>query len=479
MFLTKKLKRISFSIFFSLFFFASHAFADASSGQNLGELLPAWSILPFMGVLLSIALFPLLAANVWHHHHPKIVAAWSLTLAIPFLYFYRSQALHSLLHTAILDYIPFMILIATLYTISGGIYIKGTLLGSPKTNVVLLSIRTGLASWIGTTGAAMLMIRPILRANRHRRHKVHTVIFFIFLVANIGGCLTPLGDPPLFLGFLHGVPFLWTLRLWKEMLFLSVLLLGIYFAVDTFFWSKEDVKIKSHTDTKHPIQIEGLHNFLFLGGTLLAVILSGLWHPGAWTIEGLEIHPENVARDVLLLLMLTGALFTTKEHIHKENEFSWGPIHEVAILFGAIFTTMIPALAILEAGEKGSLCMIVHAVKSPAHFFWASGVLSSFLDNAPTYLTFLSTSLGRLYPNVPERMAIAQLITENHTYLKAISLGSVFMGANTYIGNAPNFMVKSMAEKYGFKMPSFFGYIFCYSLPILVSSFILVTWIFF
>jgi Na+/H+ antiporter NhaD/arsenite permease-like protein len=341
-------------------------------------------------------------------------------------------------------------------------------------------IGTLLASWVGTTGAAMVLVRPLLRANRTRRYRSHTLVFFIFLVANIGGALTPLGDPPLFLGFLHGVPFFWTLSVWKEMLLAATWVLASYVLVDVYCWRREDPAVRARpSGPREPVRIEGGHNVLFLAGILAAVIVSGIWQAGEVTILGVRQQVQNLARDGVILLMLAGSWYTTRRDIRERNEYSWGPIREVAILFAGIFATIIPALAMLRAGEQGALAFMIRAVREPAHFFWASGSLSSFLDNAPTYLTFLSTALGRLYPGVEERVAIQRLVTENREYLQAIATGSVFMGANTYIGNAPNFMIKSIAEEAGVPMPSFFGYIGRYTVPVLLPAFAVVTWVFF
>ncbi|HYO16177.1 MAG TPA: sodium:proton antiporter [Thermoanaerobaculia bacterium] len=446
---------------------------------ELGTVLPAWSVVPFAGILLSIALFPLIAPRFWHHHYPKVALFWGLVLVVPFLLVYGGEALYEIAHVAVVDYIPFIILLAALFTIGGGIYIRGALRGTPLVNAGILAVGTVIASWVGTTGAAMLLIRPLLRANADRRYKAHTVVFFIFLVANIGGSLTPLGDPPLFLGFLHGVPFFWTFRLTAEFLFVGVLVLLASLAVDAFLWKREDEVVRRRPEVeREPLRIQGAHNFLFLLGVLAAVIVSGLWHPGEVEILGVHQGIQNLARDVFLLLMLAGSWWSTSKEIRKANGYSWAPIKEVAILFAAIFATIIPALAILKAGERGALAALIQAVQTPAHFFWATGALSSFLDNAPTYLTFLSTALGRLSPGVPEREAIDLLIRNNEAFLKAISTGAVFMGANTYIGNAPNFMVKSIAEEAGIEMPSFFGYML-YSGAVLIPVFALATWIFF
>jgi Na+/H+ antiporter NhaD/arsenite permease-like protein len=455
--------------------------ADAAqAGVDLGSALPAWSAVPFLGILLSIALFPILAPRFWHHHYPKVAAAWALALVVPFVATHGQPAVGAILHMAIVDYMPFIVLIGTLFTIGGGILIRGTLRGSPAVNAAIMVIGTVLASWIGTTGAAVLLIRPLLRANRERRHAAHTVVFFIFLVANIGGALTPLGDPPLFLGFLHGVPFFWTLSLWKEMLLVALLTLAAYIAIDAYHWRREDPSVRApRTAPREPFRVEGCHNFLFLAGVLAAVIASGVWHAGAVSVLGVHQEVQNLLRDVFLLLMAAGSLLTTARRTREENEYTWGPIREVAILFAGIFATIIPALLMLRAGDHGALAPVVRAVHTPAGFFWVTGGLSSFLDNAPTYLTFLSTALGRLFPGVPEREAVLRLIAEQGAYLQAIATGAVFMGANTYIGNAPNFMVKSIAEEAGVEMPSFFGYIARYTLPCLVPIFLLVTWVFF
>jgi len=449
-------------------------------GADLGSVLPAWSALPFLGILLSIALFPLLAPRFWHHHYPKVSAAWAVALIVPFVATYGQPAVGEILHMAIVDYVPFIVLIGTLFTIGGGILIRGTLRGSPTVNAAIIVIGTVLASWIGTTGAAVLLIRPLLRANRDRRHVAHTVVFFIFLVANIGGALTPLGDPPLFLGFLHGVPFFWTLSLWKEMLLVALLTLAAYLALDVYYWRREDPVVRTpRPGTRQQLQIKGWHNFIYLAGVLAAVIVSGVWHAGDVSVLGVHQQVQNLLRDAFLLLMAAGSWLTTGRRTREENEYTWGPIREVAILFAGIFATIIPPLLMLRAGVQGALSPVVRAVHTPAGFFWVTGVLSSFLDNAPTYLTFLSTALGRLFPGVPEREAVLRLIAEQGAYLQAVATGAVFMGANTYIGNAPNFMVKSIAEEAGVEMPSFFGYIARYTLPFLIPIFLLATWVFF
>jgi Na+/H+ antiporter NhaD/arsenite permease-like protein len=455
--------------------------APAETGTSSGELgrsLPLWSGFPFAGILLSIALMPLLMPRFWHHHFGKVTAAWALVFAIPFVFAFHGAAMHEILHIFLKDYIPFIILLWALYTVAGGILLEGAPAGTPFTNTVMLAIGTLIASGVGTTGASMLMIRPMLRMNQQRRNRIHLIIFFIFLVSNIGGSLTPLGDPPLFLGFLHGVPFFWTLQLLPEMLTVFALVLGLFFIFDLSMFRREKIGAKSARVQSAQIRIRGLHNLVFLAGIIGGVLLSGLVKWGEFNFFGIPLAVQDEIRDLILIAMgLLSLKFTAKE-IREGNGFTWGPIQEVAILFAGIFMTIIPMLAMLKAGTEGALAFIIGAVREPWHYFWASGSLSSFLDNAPTYLTFMNTALGRFYPGQPELEAVRALIAENGIYLKAISCGAVFMGANTYIGNAPNFMVKSIAEENGIKMPSFFGYML-YSLLILIPSFILVTFIFF
>lgn len=447
---------------------------------DLGKVLPLWSVIPFIGILLSIALFPLLAEKFWHHHFPKVSAFWALAFAIPFVVAYGGDALYEIFHIYLIDYIPFIVLLWALFTAAGGILIEGTLKGKPVTNLVMLLIGTVIASWIGTTGASMVLIRPVLRANANRKSKMHVVIFFIFLVSNIGGSLTPLGDPPLFLGFLHSVPFFWTLNLFTEMAFVVVILLALFFVMDTMLYNRDKKAglIKEDNTETIPIRVRGLHNFIFLGGIIGGVLMSGLLDLGSVTVLGVHMGWQNILRDVILICMGLLSLKTTKKEIREGNEFSWFPIQEVAYLFAGIFMCIIPALAMLKAGPNGALAFIIEAVKEPWHYFWITGGLSSFLDNAPTYLTFLNTALGNFFPGMPEADAVAGLIREHSHFLKAISTGAVFMGANTYIGNAPNFMVRSIAEESGLKMPSFFGYM-AWSLVILFPIFILVTFVFF
>ncbi len=449
-------------------------------GHDLGKFLPLWSIIPFGGILLSIALFPLFAPHFWHAHFAKVSAVWALVFAIPFLIAFRGGALYQILHIYLVDYIPFIILLWSLFTVSGGIHVGGSLRGTPALNTLLILIGTILASWMGTTGASMVLIRPVLRANRERKHKVHIICFFIFLVSNIGGSLTPLGDPPLFLGFLHGVPFFWTFHILPHMAVMVGLVLGLFFLVDTILYRREEKTEAAPAGEKEPIRISGLYNLLFLLGIIGGILMSGTWRPGTGLdVYGVHVPTQNIARESTLVLMGLLSIFVTPKAVRKANEFGWFPIKEVAYLFAGIFMTIIPALAILRAGSEGCLAFLLDAVKEPVHYFWVTGALSSFLDNAPTYLTFFNSALGQFFAGAPEPTAVAGLIAERAVYLKAISAGAVFMGANTYIGNAPNFMVRSIAEEQGIPMPSFFGYMFRYSIPILVPLYVVVSFVFF
>jgi Na+/H+ antiporter NhaD/arsenite permease-like protein len=457
-----------------------HDQADSHHGHaNLGEFLPLWSCIPFVGILLSIALFPLILPDFWHHHFGKISAFWAATLGIPFVIIFKGDALYEIMHIIFADYIPFIILLWSLYTVSGGILLRGTLRGTPIVNVIILIIGTLLASWMGTTGAAMLLIRPFLRANNYRKNRTFMVVFFIFLVANVGGSLTPLGDPPLFLGFLHGVSFFWTFKILPHMLMVAIILLVIYFLLDTYHYRKEGVSAPEEEGVKEPLKLEGIHNFLFLGGIIGAVLMSGIVDWGEVNTLGIHRAVQDWARDILLIVMGVLSLVTTRIQIRDDNDFTWFPIIEVAYLFIGIFITMIPCLLILKAGSDGALAFLTTGVTQPVHYFWVAGGLSSFLDNAPTYLTFFNSTLGAFYPGMTEAQAVPLLMTENAIYLKAISAGAVFFGACSYIGNAPNFMVRSISEEAGTPMPSFFGYILKYALVFLIPVFVIVTFVFF
>ncbi len=453
----------------------------STSGSHIphvsgAELSVLW-VIPFFGILLSIAVFPLIAPIFWHHHFGKVSLFWAVSFLIPFLLVEGIDvSLFEVLHVGLLDYIPFIILLFALFTVSGGIRLRGTLVGTPILNLLMIFIGTVLASWMGTTGAAMLLIRPLLKANAWRKHKVHVIVFFIFLVANIGGSLTPLGDPPLFLGFLKGVDFFWTTKaMFIPMITVAIILFIVFFIMDSYYFKKETDK-PAATDNDEKLGIEGSFNFIWLLGVIGAVLLSGFWNPHTtFHVFYVEILLQNLVRDFLLLVISFLSIKTTQSAIRERNNFSWFPIQEVAKLFAGIFVTIIPAIAILKAGSEGAMAPIINTLYNaqgePLNiwFFWRTGILSSFLDNAPTYLVFFNAAGGDA----------ASLMTSMHNTLLAISAGAVFMGANTYIGNAPNFMVKSIAEEADVKMPSFFGYMVKYSLPILIPVFIIISLIFF
>ena len=444
---------------------------------DASRMSPAWGI-PFAGILLSIALMPLLLPWVWHHHYGKIAAGWALAFLLPFaLVFGFSTAGVALVHTLLGEYIPFVILLTALFTVSGGIYIRGNLHGSPALNTAILAIGAVLASFMGTTGASMLLVRPLIRANDNRTHRAHIFVFFIFIVSNAGGSLTPLGDPPLFLGFLKGVEFFWTVKhIFPETLFLVGTLLLVFFLLDTWYYRKaKEVRPDDPTPDTRGIGFDGARNFWLLAAIVGLVLLSGIWKsPVSFNVAGTEVGLPGLVRDIGLVIVTVLSLRITPAQVHDDNQFSWAPMQEVAKLFAGIFLTIIPVIAMLRAGLDGPFAPVVAAVTrpdgtpDPAMYFWASGVLSSFLDNAPTYLVFFNTAGGD-----PQA-----LMTQLAPVLAAISAGSVFMGANTYIGNAPNLMVKSIVEDRGVKMPSFFGYM-AWSGIFLVPLFIAMTFIWF
>ncbi|HZH07807.1 MAG TPA: sodium:proton antiporter [Lautropia sp.] len=449
----------------------------ASAAEFDGGRLAVWWAIPFVGLLLSIALMPLLAPLFWHHHFGKISAAWSLAFLLPFAATFGTYlAFENLVHALVAEYIPFILLLTALFTVAGGIHISGNLHGAPGLNTIILAIGTVLASLMGTTGASMLLIRPLVRANDNRRHQAHVVVFFIFLVSNVGGALTPLGDPPLFLGFLKGVEFSWTLlNIFPETAFMTVSLLVIFFFLDSWLYRKEGVLPVDPTPDSRDLGIQGKGNFILLGVIVGLVLMSGIWKPQiSIDVFGTEVGLQGLLRDVGLVLVALVSLKMTSAQVHEDNQFSWGPMAEVAKLFAGIFLTIIPVIAMLRAGVAGPFGAVVAAVTgpdgqpNPAMYFWATGVLSSFLDNAPTYLVFFNTAGGD-----PQA-----LMTTLAPTLAAISAGAVFMGANSYIGNAPNLMVKAIAEDRGVKMPSFFGYM-AWSVAVLIPLFLIVTVIWF
>jgi Na+/H+ antiporter NhaD/arsenite permease-like protein len=453
----------------------AEAFAAGVSGAELSLL---WGV-PFVGILLSIALMPLFAGHLWHHHYGKIAALWAALLLAPLaLVFGPAAAWHEFAHVMVLEYVPFIALLLALYTAGGGVLLKGSLVGTPNTNVALLAVGTVLASVMGTTGAAMLLIRPVLRANAFRRQKTHTFVFFIFLVANIGGSLTPVGDPPLYLGFLRGVSFFWpTTHLFGEFLVCVVILLAIYWLLDTWAWKRErpvPPPAERPGAGKEPLSIEGWVNVWLVGAIVAVVIAMGYVRLGRMDVLGQTMEIER-GIGILLFLAITGAsVWLTAPALREANGFAWGAILEVAKLFAAIFVCMAPVLAILRAGMDGAAAPLV-ALTSDANgqpipwvYFWLSGALSSFLDNAPTYIVFFELAGGDA----------RQLMTQGALTLAAISCGAVFMGANSYIGNAPNFMVKAIVEENGVRMPSFFGYC-AWAAVFLLPLFVLVTFLFF
>ncbi len=443
-----------------------------------GSQLSVWWGVPFAGVLLSIALVPLLAPAFWHHHFGKVSAAWALAFLVPFaIVAGPGLAGTSVVHALLAEYIPFIVLLTALFTVAGGIFVRGNLHGSPGLNTGLLAIGAVLASFMGTTGASMLLIRPLIRANDNRKHQVHVVVFFIFIVSNAGGSLTPLGDPPLFLGFLKGVDFFWTMsHLWLETVALIGALLVIFYAIDWWYYHRrEEIQPQDPTPDTARLGFDGGFNFALLGVVVALVLMSGLWKSSVvFHIAGTDVGLPGLLRDVGLIVVTLISLRLTPSSVHESNQFAWGPMQEVAKLFAAIFLTIIPVIAMLKAGVDGPFGAVVKAVTNadgspnPAMYFWATGALSSFLDNAPTYLVFFNTAGGD--PQV--------LMTAMAPTLVAISAGAVFMGANTYIGNAPNLMVKAIAEDRGIRMPSFFGYML-WSVGILVPLFALMTWIWF
>ena len=414
------------------------------NAHELGQSLSLWAVVPFAGLLLSIALLPLRAPHFWENHKNKALVAflWSLPIAVFFLF----QAPHELI-LSMKDYSSFLLLLTALFIISGGIVLKGDLKATPEVNTMFLLVGAVLANFIGTTGASMLLIRPLLQTNSERRHTLHVPIFFIFLVSNIGGLLTPLGDPPLFMGFIKGVPFFWTLRLLPMWAVMVGGVLLMFYLFDSYQYRKEESRdlIRDRRRVV-PLHMTGTINFLWIAG-----VIAGMFLPFP--------HREGV-----FILMSVTSLLTTKRQCRTDNKFTYNPILEVAILFAGIFITMVPALLILNARAA------VLGITRPWQFFWATGFLSSFLDNTPTYLAFFSMGQGLgLNGDV---MGIPTI------FLKAMSVGAVFMGANSYIGNGPNFMVKVIAEEYKLKMPSFFGYM-AYSFAILIPLYVVITLLFF
>ena len=474
---------------------ATHEGGEAHGDHDHHEtIVPSlvW-ILPFVCLLLCIAILPLIPVTEhwWHKNSSKLTVALILAAITIGYYWFRGfgfphaghataaglEAVKAMLHHAVIaDYIPFMCLLFSLFVISGGISVTGDVPARPTTNTGVIALGGLLASFIGTTGAAMLLIRPLLQINKERKYVVHTVVFFIFIVCNIGGCLLPIGDPPLFLGYLRGVPFVWTFHLVVEWAFCLAAVLAIYFVWDNLMYKKETQKDIEHDETeREPIRVKGGLNSLLLLGVVFAVafLVPGKTVPGInWVVPDLHPFPFGI-REIVQFALAGVSMMITAKAIREANDFNFFAINEVGCLFIGIFITMQVPIEILnlKGAELG--------LTSPVHFFWATGMLSSFLDNAPTYVVFFQTAGTLPWEDPTQLMQGVQTATGTIPVplLVAISLGAVFMGANTYIGNGPNFMVKSIAEQSGVKMPSFFGYM-VYSMAILVPVFVLVTLVF-
>ena len=439
--------------------------------------------IPFAGLLLCIAVMPLIKPEWWEKHQALAVIVWSLLFIIPSVILNGAgETTETVLDCIINDYLTFIVLLFGLFCVSGNITLEGNLAGSPGVNAMFLGLGTLLSSCIGTTGASMLLVRPLIKMNSWRKNKAQIMIFFIFMISNMGGCLTPIGDPPLLMGFMRGVPFFWSLHLFPVLIFNMVLLLIIFYFIDRRSYRK-DIASGLHPDISKPgveLKVEGLHNVIFLVAIVVAVILSGtlpglpMFQDAAGNVLGIKIYKEvelTVPAIIEVVIILLAALLsfkTTNEKIRTQNHFTWGAIKEVAVLFIGIFITMQPALALLKTMGPNL------GITEPYQMFWATGMLSSFLDNTPTYLVFLTTAGTLGFTS-----GIATTVgTISVKVLTAISCGAVFMGANTYIGNAPNFMVKSISDENGIKMPSFFGYMLC-SLKFLIPVFIIDTLVFF
>jgi len=445
-----------------------------AAGLDGATLSWPWA-LPFAGILLTIAFAPLVIRRVWHHHYGKFAFAWAALTLTPLAALRGADtALAALVHALLGDYLGFIAILFALYVVAGGIVVSGTVRGTPLVNTLTLAFGTLIASIVGTTGAAMILIRPLIRANAARLHNVHVVVFFIFLVGNIGGALSPLGDPPLFIGFLNGVDFFWPAKnLWLPTVFVAGCVLAIFVAVDLWFF-RQDRRVAPVGEASAPIRMHGIVNLALLAVIIGAVIVSALWKPGVtFTLHGTALPLQNLLRDAVLFLTALASLWLTPDEHREANGFSWEPILEVAILFAAIFVCAVPILAALAAGHDGSLAWLLTAVTaqdgSPhvVAYFWLTGVLSAILDNAPTYLVFFQLAGG----NAVELMGpLAPVLT-------AISMGAVYMGALTYIGNAPNFMIYAIATERGIKMPSFFGYL-VWSVVVLAPVFAALTYLF-
>jgi Na+/H+ antiporter NhaD/arsenite permease-like protein len=442
---------------------------DHSLPLDGASLAWPWA-LPFLGILLSIAAGPLLFAKVWHAHYGKIVLAWAVLTLVPLAIVHGSApALATVLQVLLSDYVSFILLLFVLYTVAGGILISGRIRTRPWTNLGILALGTALASFVGTTGASLILVRPLIRANAWRRHNVHVVVFFIFLAGNIGGALTPLGDPPLFVGFLLGVDFLWPAQnLWLQTLIVALPVLVTFFVVDLWLFRDETASAEPAAE---PLRISGLINLVLFAAIIAAILGSSAWKPGiAFHVYKTELQLQNVLRDAVLVVIAVASLVLTRDEHRAANGFTWEPIREVAILFAGIFVAIAPVMAMLQAGPNGAFAFLLQAVTArdgtpqEAAYFWLTGALSAFLDNTPTYVVFFELAGGDA----------KQLMGPLAGTLASISMGAVYMGALTYIGNAPNLIVRAIAEERGIAMPNFFAYMLWASL-VLIPLFALLT----
>ena len=442
---------------------------DHSLPLDGASLAWPWA-LPFVGILLSIAVGPLLFPKLWHAHYGKIVLAWAVLTLTPLAIFQgASVALATVLQVMLSDYVSFILLLFALYTVAGGILVSGSIRTSPWTNVGIVALGTVMASFVGTTGASLILVRPLIRENERRRHNVHVVVFFILLAGNIGGALTPLGDPPLFVGFLHGVDFRWPARnLWLQTGIVSVLVLAIFLIVDLWLFRSETTPAQAPSE---PLRLRGLVNFVLFGAIVAAILGSATWKPDiAFHVYTVNLELQNVSRDAALVLIAIVSLVLTRDEHRAANGFTWEPIREVAILFAGIFVAIAPVIAMLQAGQAGAFAFLLHAVTaydgSPheAAYFWLTGLLSAFLDNTPTYVVFFELAGG-------DPKALMGPLAGT---LASISMGAVYMGTLTYIGNAPNLIVRSIAQERGIKMPNFFAYMMWAGL-VLIPLFVLLT----
>jgi Na+/H+ antiporter NhaD/arsenite permease-like protein len=451
----------------------SAAHAAALDGAALGW---TWA-LPFVGILLTIAAGPLLFPRLWHHHYGKFAFAWGTLAIVPIAALYDvPTAAAAFVHALLAEYESFIVLLFTLYVVAGGILVTGELRGTPLVNTAILALGTLIASIVGTTGAAMILIRPLLRANANRQHNAHVVVFFIILVANVGGALSPLGDPPLFVGFLRGVEFFWTTQhLWLQTAILAGIVLVMFVIVDVWF-HRQDQRVTLIGEPPLPPGKLGVHggvNFLLLAAVIVTILIASQWKPGVvFDVLGTKIQLQEVIRDGTLIAIAILSLALTPNEHRESNGFTWEPIREVAILFAGIFACIVPVLAMLQAGKAGAFGWLPQLIEdsvlpNEVAYFWLTGILSAFLDNAPTYLVFFELAGGDAQ----------MLMTKLAPTLAAISMGAVYMGALTYIGNAPNLMIYAIAEERGIRMPSFAGYMLWASL-ILLPGLLLITFFF-